>query len=442
MNSLNEVLYPSVGDEVKMKRTNTVIKIESRVAEGGQGVVFRGVDSGGHDLAVKWYRKNKYLERQYNQIENLTNYSRPHPSFAWPIDIVNHPTIVGFGYTMEWVEARFVSLVEVLKKKVQPNFRTLITIGIELNEAFSALHSRGLCYRDINFGNLLVDPYRGDVSIVDNDNIGSESSRQGIKGTLRFMAPELILGNSSPSIVTDLYSLAVFLFYLFMHGHPLEGQKVNASYTWDKGQEQSETVKVTHFFGREPLFVYDPSDASNRPEYDSPVLRWWDIYPEFFKGVFVKAFTTGLKEPSLMKRVTETQWRGALHQLNDQLFSCGCGAAVFKDFDIPDKRCWNCSMTPSSVPILEAPSGACVLSPGFKLTRHHLFKDFDYKDSIGSVEPHPNIPGELIFRNTSNISWIIEPVGEGVKEVKPGQRMQVRPMKMHFDKIGTTISNP
>jgi hypothetical protein len=187
--------------------------------------------------------------------------------------------------------------------------------------------------------------------------------------------------------------------------------------------------------------VYDPWDESNRPEYDSPVIRWWDIYPEFFKNIFIKAFTTGLKDPSLMKRVNETQWRGALRQLNDQLFTCDCGAAVFKDFDHPNKKCWNCGGVSSNAPVIKVPSGTCVMSPGFNLTRHHLFKDFNYKDTIGAVEPHPTIPRQLVMRNMSNISWTIEPVGEEIKTVKPGQRMQVRAMKIHFDKIDADISD-
>ncbi len=438
--STNGLLYPQVGDEVKMVRTNTSIRIESKVAEGGQGVVFRGVDKNGHDLAIKWYKKNKYLERQYRSIENLASHSRPHKAFAWPIDIVLHSNVFGFGYAMVWVEARFISLVEMLKQRLQPDFRTLISIGTELVEAFSTLHARGLCYKDINFGNLLVDPNTGEVAIVDNDNIASEVTKQGIKGTLRFMAPELITNTAAPSTVTDLYSLSVFLFYLYMHGHPLEGQRVNVSYTWEPGQNISETTLATHFFGEDPIFVYDPWDVSNRPDYDSPIVRWWDIYPTSFKNVFIKAFTQGLKNPSLMTRVNETEWRNALYRLNDQLSICSCGAAIFVDFEQCNKKCWNCGNIPALPFTISTPSGISALSEGFKLTKHHIYKDFKYREVIGATERHPSQPDQLVLRNTSNMTWSIEPVGEELKEVKPGQRMLIRPMRMSIGSVIIEIS--
>ena len=53
-------------------------------------------------------------------------------------------------------------------------------------------------------------------------SIGIDNS--AVYGTPRFMAPEIVLGKAKPSRNTDLYSLAVLLFYMFMMGHPLEGK--------------------------------------------------------------------------------------------------------------------------------------------------------------------------------------------------------------------------
>jgi DNA-binding helix-hairpin-helix protein with protein kinase domain len=429
----SEIYFPDVGDKVYMRRTKEPISLESRIAEGGQGVVYRAMDDQGHDLAVKWYRKNKHITRQYNVVEELTNFSRPHKSFAWPIDIVLHDDIVGFGYAMQWIEPRFVSLIEVLKSRNPPRFRSLIEIGIELAEAFSSLHSKGLCYKDINFGNLLVDPRSSQVAIVDCDNIGSELTRRGIKGTLRFMAPELIVSKSVPSILTDLYSLSVFLFYLFFHGHPLEGRKLTASYSWHEAKNISETRIIMKFFGEEPLFIFDPNDDSNRPEKESPTNAWWPIYPEAFRSVFVSAFTEGLKNPNLMTRVNETRWKNALYRLNDLLTVCQCNAEVFIDFDEPKKICWHCGQViKGGYRISFDNSTAAILSDGFNLTKHHLFKDFKYGEVIGKVERHPTEPAKLVFRNLSNLTWQIKPENEEIKEVKPGQRMLIRPMEIVF----------
>jgi serine/threonine protein kinase len=41
-----------------------------------------------------------------------------------------------------------------------------------LVDAFAALHSAGLCYRDISLGNLRVDPAAREAAIIDVDNVG------------------------------------------------------------------------------------------------------------------------------------------------------------------------------------------------------------------------------------------------------------------------------
>ena len=43
-------------------------------------------------------------------------------------------------------------------------------------------------------------------------------------GTWGFMAPEVGRREADPSAMTDRFSLAVLLFYIFMLGHPLKGR--------------------------------------------------------------------------------------------------------------------------------------------------------------------------------------------------------------------------
>ena len=65
------------------------------------------------------------------------------------------------------------------------------------------------------------------VSIIcDNDNVGIDrKTGGGIGGTARFMAPEIVRGEAVPSSQTDLFSLAVLLFYMLVNHHPLEGAR-------------------------------------------------------------------------------------------------------------------------------------------------------------------------------------------------------------------------
>lgn len=63
---------------------------------------------------------------------------------------------------------------------------------------------------------MFFDPDTGDVLICDNDNVSANGiDNSSVYGTPRFMAPEIVMGQAKPSRNTDLYSLAVLLFYMF-----------------------------------------------------------------------------------------------------------------------------------------------------------------------------------------------------------------------------------
>ena len=112
-------------------------------------------------------------------------------------------------------------------------------------------------------------------------------------GTLRFMAPEVVRREAPPSSLADLHSLAVFLFYLFVHGHPLEGTATDASYTWAPADHQSESRLAMRHFGQEPVFVFDNRDHSNRPPSGNLMFTWWPVSPPFHRPCSSSAHRPG-----------------------------------------------------------------------------------------------------------------------------------------------------
>ena len=302
------------GRSLRMVRTGTVVSVGARLGEGAQGVVHEAT-FGGFPCAVKWYRAVPRPVELRRSIAALAERGRPHRAFIWPIDVVVSDELPGFGYVMPRLEPGFISFAQLLGRTEQPPFRAMITIGRHLVEAFEALHATGLCYRDISFGNLWVDPERGEVAIIDNDNVGLDGGDVFVWGTLRFMAPEVVRRDAFPSSVTDLYSLAVFLFYLFVHGHPLEGIRTEATFSWASAQRESDNELAVRYFGTEPVFVFDPRNDTNRPLPGDPMRTWWPIYPRFFRAVFEEAFTAGLLDATGTARVSEGVWRRALLRL-------------------------------------------------------------------------------------------------------------------------------
>jgi DNA-binding helix-hairpin-helix protein with protein kinase domain len=416
-----------------MARASTVVLVGERLGEGGQGVVHEAA-MGSVPCVVKWYRSNPPADLR-RAIARLAERERPHPAFIWPIDLVVSDEMPGFGYVMPRLEPGFGSFAQLLARPEQPPFRVIITIGRQLVSAFEALHASGLCYRDINFGNLLVDPERSRVAIIDNDNVGLDSGEVFVWGTPRFMAPEVVRREAPPSSRTDLHSLAVFLFYLFMHGHPLEGSATDATYSWAAADHQSESRLAMRHFGQETVFVFDSRDRSNRPRSGDLMLTWWPIYPRFFRALFEQAFTAGLS-PGL-GRVTEGLWRRGLVRLADCVSQCACRASVFYDPDDAGVRCWNCGQIPPRPPLLQLPGCTVALSPGATITSHHLSRDRDHDHDtiIAVVEEHPARSGALVLRNAGNSSWTMKPDGDTAKTVVPGRRLGVRSMLIDFGSV-------
>jgi eukaryotic-like serine/threonine-protein kinase len=425
------------GRTLRMVRAGRPVFVAERLGEGGQGVVHAarigGPAMGAASYAVKWYRAVPKPVELRDAITDLIDSGCPHPAFIWPIDLVVSDEMPGFGYIMPRLEPVFSSLGELLDRIDQPPFRIMINIGRHLVAAFQALHGSGLCYRDINSKNLFVNTKKAEVAIIDNDNVGIDDAEVFVWGTLTFMAPEVVRREKFPSSHTDLHSLAVLLYFLFVHGHPLEGVKTDAAYSWGMSAE-SESQVAMRAFGLEPVFVFDPNDRSNRPRPGDPMLTWWPIYPRFFQELFEQSFTAGLSNP-LTGRVPEGIWRRALIRLSDCVSRCSCTASVFYDPDNPELRCWHCGKVPVRPPLFQLPGGKLVLSEGAVITSHHLHKDWNYESVLGVVEAHPGKPGDVVLRNVSSDDWTMTPDGEAEIKVAPQRRLGVRPMVIDFGSV-------
>lgn len=429
---------PLEGRTVWMVRAaGTPVLVGERLGEGGQGIV-HAAQIGGASCAVKWYRAVPKPKELRDSITALLDSGCPHPAFVWPIDLVVGNEIPGFGYVMPRLDPAFESLGELLARTASPPFRVMINIGLHLVAAFEALHGAGLCYRDINSKNLWVDAEKAEVAIIDNDNVGTDHAEVFVWGTSGFMAPEVVRREKFPTGHTDLHSLAVLLFYLFVHGHPLEGVKADAAYSWASSRE-SESEAAIRTYGLEPVFVFDPRNPSNPPPTGDPMLIWWPIYPRFFRELFEQAFTVGLANP-ITDRVPEGIWRRALNRLGDCVSRCRCNASVFYDPDDPGMRCWNCGQVPIRPPLLQLPGGTVVLSDGASITSHHLHRDRNHGTVIGMVEAHPTKPGEVVLRNVGPDDWVMIPEGESAVTVASRRRLGVRTMVIDFGSVKGRIS--
>jgi DNA-binding helix-hairpin-helix protein with protein kinase domain len=418
---------PDPGETLWMLNAKSPVTVGRKLNQGAQGTVFEAkVDNA--LFAVKWLRPKGNLIAMERSIGALAQRPRPHKAFVWPMDLVKSSEIVGFGYVMPYMSPRFVSFSRMVDSR--PNFRDLIRVARNLVDAFASLHASGQCYRDISFRNLFVDPSNAEVAICDNDNVGLDDDEVFVKGSNEFMAPEILRDEKLPCTATDLYSLAVFLFMIFVRGHPLEGIATDPHRTAVEGQQVDANLAVRRNFGFNPRFVFDPEDESNRPPPGDTRFVYWSIYPRFFKSLFVKSFTTGISDASVSARVTATSWRRGLTRLMDCWCVHSCRAELFWDPEDPSHRCWNCSEMIGRPHLLEVGGRTVVLCDGTVVDSDRIagLKS----GALGRVERHPEEPGSIVLRNLTETTWTVLPEDEPRRRVVPGQRLRIRPMTVDF----------
>jgi DNA-binding helix-hairpin-helix protein with protein kinase domain len=402
---------------------------------GTQGEVYRA-DLGGKEVALKWYFP-AYLRLDPDlraRLERSVKSGPPDDRFLWPLELAHVEGVEAFGYVMPLREQRFHGIVDLMRRRVNPSFRALATAGFQLAQSYWQLHSAGLCYRDINFNNVFFDPDSGEVRICDNDNVDINGQPGAISGTPSFMAPEIVRGEAAPSRATDLHSLAVLLFYMYIVHHPMHGRLEYNIHALDLPARR-------RLYGEKPVFIFDPHDSTNRPvpdcdDHQNP-LAYWPIYPRFLQNLFIEAFTVGLHDPN--KRVGETMWMPALVRLRDSAYPCPrCSAENFYDRGatragkVVPGRCWSCGQEPylpARIRIERRPSTlgytTIMLNRDTQLYPHHLDGDasFDFSRPVAEVAQHPKNPRKLGLKNLGEDKWVATSPDGTMRDVPPGRSL-------------------
>ena len=441
---MNELLKP--GQTVQTTISGQPCQVEKFLGGGGQGEVYSAKWSG-TSFALKWYFANTATDDQREALEKLVKEPPPSNAFLWPLDMAYANGVPGFGYIMKLREPRYKGLLDLVTNRIDPKFRELVTVGLALADNFYKLHAKGLCYRDISFGNAFFDPKTGEVLICDNDNVTENRSQKvSVLGTPDFMAPEIVRREAVPSRQTDLYSLAVLLFYIFHIQHPLVGKRILTTKCWDLPSR-------TKLLGTEPLFIFDPQDKSNEAvdrsvdplgEAGANALVYWPMFPQFLRDTFTQAFTVGLKDAD-HGRVTEGEWRRVLSQLRDSIFYCAaCGAENFYDPAIVKGTggkpvdCWSCKKELRLPFRIRIGKSIVMLTHEGKLFPHHLdpTKDFDFAKPSAEVTAHPSDPSIWGLKNCTTEKWVATMPDNSLRDIEPGRNVRLADKtKVNFGKV-------
>lgn len=367
------------------------------IGGGGQGDVYE-VSYDGVPKALKWYRNPLLVPKTLRGIlsDNAAN-GAPGKAFVWPIETtdfheVEVQTVKGafrtktFGYVMDLIPQGFYSFRDFLLTKQRfASYRVAVDACLEICKVFRVLRSKGLCYQDVNAGNLFFKPGTGEVAVCDCDNVADNGTSTGIIGTPGFMAPELVIDDweyvndvrgyrneyrtmhrrrVQPSYKTDRFSMAVLLFEILTLTNPLTGRR-------SLGPQDFE--RKVRLYGYDALFMFDPTSDENAPHpgVHKNAIAMWNALPSYMKDVFVRAFSQEAMK-NANARVSEGEWLQNLVRFRADIFTCPvCGSRteLFTDAAVAT-RCDGCGKLIKPPLVFKFESGVRVPAiPGARVYR-------------------------------------------------------------------------
>ncbi|MCL2823377.1 MAG: protein kinase [Polyangiaceae bacterium] len=417
-----------IGTVIKTKADKQLV-VGDKLGEGGQGAVYR-VDYEGKPKALKWYSGKKFRDPAafYSNLEQNIKKGKPTDAFLWPEDITNHYG-PAFGYIMNLRPPEYKDFSLFLRgREGFASVSAMVNSSIQIAAGFRELHLKGYSYQDINDGNFFINPQNGRVLICDNDNVSEFGKSSGIMGKPRYMAPEIVRGDSVPNMKTDAYSLAVVLFLMWVRTHPLEGYSGTPTFM---GAEN-----VRRIYGTNPVFMFDPTDKSNLPiqgVHDHAVDIWNNMLPPYLREKFRAAFSKdSLTDPQ--KRVIELDWMRVFIRMRGETYKCKCDTVYFAD-PLSPNPCPGCGAKMTFPLVLKAGRYALPVHMRTKLFTCHIDKTSDdYATPAGEVV----IAGQsLQLKNVSHTTWTIVD-GSSTSQVPSGAAFPIKKgQQITFGGLGT-----
>lgn len=247
------------------------------------------------------------------------------PHFVPPLDIIVLKS-GGFGYIMDKVDtSAYKSIEKILNHHDSyPDAQRLCKFCKDFATFFQAIHLKGWCYKDINEGNIYINPDNGDFWVIDCDNISIEKD-QTILGTAGYMAPEVYM-TQKPDRYSDYFSIAAFFFRLFVGSYPMDGP---AAEQYMIQHDLSVDGAAPYIYGTNALFAFHPTDkrnavyaATSNKNYQIQT-RKWNALPVQIKKCMIKTFVTALPFNRCQQRTKDHEWVQCFDELEkNHLVQC------------------------------------------------------------------------------------------------------------------------
>jgi serine/threonine protein kinase len=205
-------------------------EIITKIGEGGAANVFLARDiSGGFEVALKIPSRNNEAIYDSLKKEYLFSIRHRHPSLLRPLGMFfesGKPVLVSPCLKGPTLDDYINSLRE--KSDTEQLHSALGRILAAVLECADFIHFSGYCYNDFKPANIIcqVDENKltePEIALIDFNLVSSLGERPGRRGTLQYLAPEIITGDP-PTPRADIYSLGVIFFQLITGELPFDGE--------------------------------------------------------------------------------------------------------------------------------------------------------------------------------------------------------------------------
>lgn len=204
-------------------------QLQDKLGEGGMGAVYRAFDPL-EQTTIALKQVNRPLEQlQFNTKASFSDERVAMVQEFRTLASLRHPNIIsvldyGFDdeqnpfFTMDLLENASTILVNGQNKSEQEKTHLLV----QTLQALIYLHRRDILHRDLKPANVLVTG-KGTVKVLDFGLSAKSDRVSGTAGTLAYMAPE-VLREQPISRATDLYSIGMIAYELFMGKYPFKAR--------------------------------------------------------------------------------------------------------------------------------------------------------------------------------------------------------------------------
>jgi len=304
------------------------LEISEPAHTGGEGTIYFSRD---RRYAIKIYHRQESTKRQF--LEKITllgaNLTADEAQFlCWPLALVadvDGNECVGC-VTRRIPTPPYTTLMNVMltprqaaeQFQVGRSWANYLQIARGVARSVAVLNGKGCAHADLHFGNFLVNSGNSDVVLIDLDGLVVPGFLPPqVAGMYGFMAPEVVIGKSTPNERSDRHSLAALILYTLLFRNVMEPRV-----TYDSDNEDND-ARIS--WGKEAIFSEHPQDRRNRPRmlgvplFQQGALSYHILTPAL-QRLTERAFIDGLYSPD--RRPSAREWINTLSWALDELWQC------------------------------------------------------------------------------------------------------------------------